>query len=477
MFLILEVTSSNAPLLGAASRAVFTAAGGSIGRRPGNDWVLPDPHVSGRHARVRAIGGTFFLEDNESANGVTVNGGRLHPGEPFPLKDGDKVFIDPFEMTVTVSMVKPGASTEVTGMQAAPAQVPLAPIPLTPSPPAYAAGGGLLDDIVAAPAGFGDIVPEAGGALPSDFNPLLDEPPPAAAPAYTGAHLQSKPVIHDAFDIPAPRTPAPPAGGQPGSVIPTNWDALDLMSPEPAAPVVTPAPPRPQPPPAAPVVPPPVAARPPVSPVAPVPSPTPIAGNANDLASLLRAAGVSEQAASPEVMEEFGLVLRIVIEGLMEVLRARGEIRSEFRLPQTSFKPRDNNPLKMAVNAEDAVHNLLVKRNPAYLGTTAAFDDAFKDVRHHQLAMLAGMRAAYAYMLQRFDPVALKAQFDARPARKGFSFSTQGKYWEAFEEYYRETTADGDDCFRRLFGDQFARAYEEQIQLLRSARDRTKSQT
>jgi type VI secretion system protein ImpI len=38
-------------------------------------------------------------------------------------------------------------------------------------------------------------------------------------------------------------------------------------------------------------------------------------------------------------------------------------------------------------------------------------------------------------------------------------------------------TADSDDCFRRLFGDQFARAYEEQIQLLRAARDRTKNQT
>jgi type VI secretion system FHA domain protein len=176
-------------------------------------------------------------------------------------------------------------------------------------------------------------------------------------------------------------------------------------------------------------------------------------------------------------MAEFGQVLRSVIEGLMEVLRARGEIRSEFRLPQTSFKPRDNNPLKLAVNAEDAIHNLLVKRNPAYLGTTAAFDDAFKDVRHHQLAMLAGMRAAYGFMLQRFDPQALKAQFDAKPGRKGFGFGTQGRYWEAFEDYYREMTADSDDCFRRLFGDQFARAYEEQIQLLRSARDRTKNET
>ena len=213
---------------------------------------------------------------------------------------------------------------------------------------------------------------------------------------------------------------------------------------------------------------------------APRPAPAPVAplhGGTDDFSSLLRGAGVPGEQLAPEVMAEFGQALRSVIEGLMEVLRARGEIRNEFRLPQTSFKPRDNNPLKLAVNAEDAIHNLLVKRNPAYLGTTAAFDDAFNDVRHHQLAMLAGMRAAYSFMLQRFDPQALKVQFDAKPGRKGFGFGTQGRYWEAFEEYYRETTADSDDCFRRLFGDQFARAYEEQIQLLRSARDRTRSQT
>ena len=156
---------------------------------------------------------------------------------------------------------------------------------------------------------------------------------------------------------------------------------------------------------------------------------------------------------------------------------ARDKIKEEFRIRQTTFKAADNNPLKFSANAEDAIHNLLVKRNPAYLGTTAAFDDAFKDVRHHQLAMLAGMRAAYGFMLQRFDPQALKAQFDAKPGRKGFGFGTQGRYWEAFEHYYREMTADSDDCFRRLFGDQFARAYEEQIQLLRSARDRTKNET
>ena len=449
MFLILEVTGREAAVLGAASRAIFTTAGGSIGRRAGNDWVLPDAHVSGRHARVRAIGGTFFLEDNESGNGVVVNGSRLHPNEPFPLKDGDKVFIDPFEIAVQVSMTKPGAATEILRGQSAPPVVPAAGVPAT----------GPLHVPMAEPTGLGDIVPEAGGVIPSDFNPLLDPPPPAPAAGPTAASLQGRPVIHDAFA--PPRVQAPPAAPviPVADGIPTNWD---LDEPAPAAS------PEPPPVPARAVQPTPHAYRPP-----PVAQPAPpVYGGAGDadFASLLRGAGVPADAVSPEVMNEFGQVLRSVIEGLMEVLRARSEIRNEFRLPQTTFKTRDNNPLKMAVNAEDAIHNLLLKRNPAYLGTTAAFDDAFKDVRHHQLAMLAGMRAAFEFMLQRFDPRTLKAQFDAKPGRRSLGFGTQGRYWEAFEEYYKEATADADDCFRRMFGDQFARAYEEQIQRLRSGR-------
>ena len=447
MFLILEVTGREAAALGAASRAIFTTAGGSIGRRAGNDWVLPDAHVSGRHARVRAIGGTFFLEDNESGNGVVVNGSRLHPNEPFPLKDGDKVFIDPFEIAVQVSMTKPGAATEIVRGQSAPPAVPAAGAP-APGP---------LHVPMAEPTGLGDIVPEAGGVIPSDFNPLLD-PVPAARPAGpTAASLQGRPVIHDAFAPPPPVQPAtaPPAAPAVGA-IPTNWDV------EEAAPTPPPVVSRPA------VQPPPAAYVPP--PAAPAPHPAFASAGSADFASLLRGAGVPADAVSPEVMNEFGQVLRSVIEGLMEVLRARSEIRNEFRLPQTTFKTRDNNPLKMAVNAEDAIHNLLLKRNPAYLGTTAAFDDAFKDVRHHQLAMLAGMRAAFEFMLQRFDPRSLKAQFDAKPGRRSLGFGGQGRYWESFEEYYKEATADADDCFRRMFGDQFARAYEEQIQRLRSGR-------
>jgi type VI secretion system FHA domain protein len=478
MFLVLEVTGSNAAALGAASRAVFTTKGGTIGRRAGNDWILADPHVSGRHARVRAVGGTFFLEDAESANGVLVNGTKLHQGEPFPLKEGDSIFIDPFEISVRMTASMPGAATEfhtsptsVAPFSAQTAQHIAAP---------YAPGGvPSVDDLLASPPGpvgagsapggpppppsqgLGDLLGMGTDGIPAEFNPLLDSPAaqPVIAPP-TGRDLVGKPVINDAFEI---RTPTPAVPASPGRpAIPTNWDVLD------AAPPVEPR------------SPPPVVLSesiPTVTQTLTTAMPSTIgsarlaatpAVEGSDLAMLLRGAGLPEGALSPEVAAQLGEVLRVVVDGLMEVLRARGEIKNEFRLQQTTFKPRENNPLKFSANVEDALHNLLVKRNQAYLDTPSAFEDAFADVRAHQLAMLAGMRAAFGFMLERFSPQTLRAQFDAKPGRKvSLSFGSGGRYWESFEEFYKELTADDDDCFRRLFGDQFARSYEEQLKRLR----------
>jgi type VI secretion system protein ImpI len=467
MFLILQVTSPNAAELGPAARASFTIKGGTIGRRAGNDWVLADPHVSGRHARVRSVGGTFFLEDAESANGVLVNGTKLHQGEPFPLKDGDVVYIDPYEISVKIVAAMPGATTEIlaqsmalaTGQASGPVPQPEPMRPEAPPDPGLGPlAAGTRSGGAGAPAGgLADIIGGEASGIPASFNPLLDAPPAPAisGPGPAGRDLYGKPVINDALQMPA-RAAAPPAAGG----IPLDWDA-------PAA-ADTPNPARSgfglgTPPESVPVSP----------PVAPAPEAPASRGAPSDLDALLRGAGIADARLAPEVAEELGAVLRFVVEGLMEVLRARGEIKNEFRLPQTTFKPRENNPLKFSANVEDALHNLLVKRNPAYLGTPAAFEDAFADVRHHQLAMLAGMRAAFDEMLRRFSPEALRSQFDVKPGRKSsFGFSSSGRNWDSYEEYYKELTSDADDCFRRLFGDQFARSYEEQLKRLAALKRR-----
>mgnify|MGYP000538733618 CR=1 FL=1 len=103
MILTLEVTGDQATGLGAGSRKVFNAIGGTIGRLPDNDWVFPDPYVSGRHALIRYLNGKFFVEDT-STNGVFINApdSRLSKTQAHPLRNGDVLYIDAYEITVSI---------------------------------------------------------------------------------------------------------------------------------------------------------------------------------------------------------------------------------------------------------------------------------------------------------------------------------------------------------------------------------------
>jgi len=195
------------------------------------------------------------------------------------------------------------------------------------------------------------------------------------------------------------------------------------------------------------------------------------AGEPNSLTELLRGAGLSERDLSPEVMRELGQALRVVVQGVMEVLHARTDIKSQFRLPLTRVQARENNPLKLSPNVESALHTLFVQRNPGYLTTVPAFEEAFADIRNHQMALLEGVRVAFASMLEAFDPQELQQEF-AAVAKRGGPLSgvlggAKSKYWDLYVERFTALQRDADDTFRRLFGDVFAQAYEGQLERLK----------
>ncbi|WP_116811704.1 type VI secretion system-associated FHA domain protein [Steroidobacter cummioxidans] len=108
MILTLEVTGPQAQATGAAGRKVFKAIGGTIGRLPDNDWVFPDPYVSGRHALIRYVNGKFFIEDT-STNGVFINSpdNRLTRGQPQQLRNGDLLYIDAYQINVSIQTTPP----------------------------------------------------------------------------------------------------------------------------------------------------------------------------------------------------------------------------------------------------------------------------------------------------------------------------------------------------------------------------------
>jgi type VI secretion system FHA domain protein len=189
------------------------------------------------------------------------------------------------------------------------------------------------------------------------------------------------------------------------------------------------------------------------------------------VSALLRNAGVDPDGVPPETLAIMGTILRTTVDGLIEMLRARAEFRNQFRLPVTRVRTSENNPLKFAINAEDALGSLLGRRNPGYMPPLEAFNDAFDDMRFHQIATLAGMRAGFAHVMNRFDPDRLQEQFDRHLKRAGFlPMATRFRYWELYVDLFEELAGDPDAAFHRMFGEEFASAYEKQLEALKRSR-------
>ena len=166
-----------------------------------------------------------------------------------------------------------------------------------------------------------------------------------------------------------------------------------------------------------------------------------------------------------------GQILQVVVQGTVDLLRARAQIKDQFRVPATMLKPVENNPLKFSINAQDALHNLFGKSNPGFRSPVDAFDESYEDIKAHQIAMIAGMRSAYQAMLEYFNPDDLQADFD-RALKRGVlgGVLNKTKYWDLYEDLYKSLSRDPDSSFHKLFGNEFGRAYEEQMQRLSTVR-------
>ena len=533
----LEIVGPQAAALGASAAKVFSTSGGTIGRVSDNDWVLPDPYISSRHARIHWRNGQFLIEDT-SSNGVFINAPdrRLGRGQMHPLQGGDRIFIDAYEIRVTLgAATSQESASPLAGLfdsKSSAARAPADPVRIPEDP------FGAEDPFRPAPQ-----PKPVRQTIPADFNLGVSEPPQGEAidplellgfqekrstPSVPRADdLASRSPLNDHYKPPTPVITPPQEPGPTGSHarIPDGYDPLlddgpaESSNPFISPPVPTP-PPRPTPGPRGitkaverpreqpsntntEVLPedrtvvmprntssspstqpdearaPRVVPTPPPTPPArniPTPPPTPPAATraapaegSLDFEAMLKGAGLQGVQITPELAENFGRILRIVVGGLMDVLRTREQIKNEFRMRMTTFKSTDNNPLKFSANVDDALHNLLVKRNSAYLGPAEAFEDAFADVRNHQMAMLAGVRVAFNAMLADFDPERLQEMFD-RQLKKGSLLSAPARlrYWELYRDKFHDMVRDPESNFRELFGDEFARAYEEQLESLKA---------
>jgi type VI secretion system protein ImpI len=414
MYLALQITSSHAATMGQNASKIFSESGGTIGRANSNDWALPDEEkfISSRHAIIRYMGGMFSLED-VSTNGVFMNGATETVGshnEPVILKSGDRIQIGDYEIYVTV----------VEGESAAASRSEPAwdPDPMVTSP-----------SQMTSPPTSPTLAPGAGSSTLGPLDPLDllgddPEPPPPATPPSFSNH---SPATSDYFSPPS----MPGAGA--GGAIPDDWDLTDFSASRSSASQPAPTPPPSAPPSGGGIPAPPVAPRQPA------------------------------MAASGHAL--FDQLMPMIVQGMMDVLKSRAEIKSQFRLALTTIKPVENNPLKFSPNVDDAMSHLFGGQRSGYLGPAEAFEEGFNDIKAHQMAMLAGMRAAFEHMLEQFSPEVLEEHFEGGAKRgKLMGMASKVRYWDLYREMFNRITRDSDDNFRRLFGEEFAAAYEAQMQ-------------
>ncbi len=440
MSLCLTITSYHKITPGQCSEKSMNQGSMAIGRSSDNDWVLPDPErlVSSQHCVIQYKDGRYYLTDN-STNGVElVNAGiRMRRGNSEPLQDGELIRIGDYEIQARIDF----------NMQAVDSQ-PFA----GESPNSFEA---LMGAVASKPAPTPVIAPQFQGASSMDTLPdLFDFLSPTAVPPPTVAdHVPS-----EQHDFRPPTPVAVPVVEKPvvsGLVIPEDWDLFgDTPAPMASAPPM-PTPPAPAPVPI--IQPPPV-----VEPALPVAD----SQHPDLLQAFLRGAGLDQlrldKAQAEAQMENIGRSYRLMVEGLIDVLRARASLKGEFRMQQTMIQPAENNPLKFAPNADEALLLLLRHGNQAFMAPDLAVRDSFDDLRAHQLAVMAGVEAAIKHLLTRFEP----AQLEERMGKPGglsnlFAGSRQAQYWQQFTELYSNISREAQEDFQDLFGREFSRAYEE----------------
>jgi type VI secretion system FHA domain protein len=470
MLLTLEVIGQAGKLAG--SRKLFQSTGGTIGRQPGNDWVLADPYVSNRHASIHYKNGVFYLEATEARNPVYLSSGgqenRLEKGRLYQLQTGDLVLIEPYEIraSITDSAYKAPLDNDdpfaaATGARDAPKQ----------ARPEHRSS---VDPVAAL--GLESLVSEEEEVDPERL--LNIGPTPPVERVRQSEELQKHSVLADHFAVPEPVEPDPRQEARP--LIPDDYDPVKSSPPtagqsprtnssqnrrrqpihaqaDDAAGSHS------------------VSAKPVAVPRDSGGGPTPAKGGAvspprSDMTiqEVLAGAGLTDVHVNPDLARDFGRILRVVVAGLMELLEARKDFKSEFGVGITTFQRSANNPIKCSADVDDALHNLLVKRSPAYLPPVAAFEEALKDVQAHQLAMLAGLRTVFDKMLEEFDPDRLQTHFDEQ-ARRGALLPkpAQWRYWDQYREKVEAMISDRDHTFRALIGDELADAYQEQLQRLK----------
>jgi len=438
MAIKLRVISDHYRELGEQRSRVFGVNGGTIGRAPDNDWVLPDPRriVSGHHCDIVYRGGSYWLRDT-STNGVFVNDAEepVSSAGPVELQDGDRLRLGDYEMIVSIDAridFLPAAGDEHSAAKHLGQEVAadLDVENLFSDPPEQAPDSGSVREAFGlkprpSRPGRNDVDRPAGAASGNDGG---SEGTDDAAPP--GAFLQKSPPDW------ALRTRAI-----------TRQELADAVARRQSR----------------------MAARQQAQPFHRQAAAWSDLGSA--VQAFCRGAGIDPSTLTPEAQAMLPLVagqlLREVVVGLNDLAQARAK-----SVPgSTVAQPPGNNPLRSSSGVSETLTRLLELHGRVQGGPVDSLRDVLQEARDHETATQAALRAGLEAVLGQLAPAGVADQFEQGRARMlAPGQDPRSAYWEYFAELHRLLTQNAVDGLPHPFAEAFAQGYARTRESLRSRR-------
>ncbi len=187
--------------------------------------------------------------------------------------------------------------------------------------------------------------------------------------------------------------------------------------------------------------------------------------------AFLKGLGISQEltsdVVSEQLMYEMGECMNLMLLGLMESLRNRSNLKNEFRVNQTTFQQKENNPLKFSATIDDVFQNLFLRKSTSFLPATKAVTEAFNDTKKHDIALTAGTLGEIKGILNQLDPNSIESRDLNDSILDNFlPGHKQLKYWKLYKSLHSDITNEISNQGSSALSDDFVRAYDKKIKSL-----------
>ncbi len=187
------------------------------------------------------------------------------------------------------------------------------------------------------------------------------------------------------------------------------------------------------------------------------------------LALVCRGAGMAPESLSERERDalalEIGTCLRLMADNVGDLLRRRASAKALTRsASRTVIGPSGNNPLKFLATSSEALETMFSRRRKGYLDAKASIEDAFADLKSHEMATFAAMQQALGRLLDDFSPDTIEHK-----AASSVFASRKARAWDLFVERWEERSA-GDNGMLDAFLGYFAEAYDEAVEQEKAGR-------